>query len=262
MYKNQSYQEVPNSVDLSSWLIVIPVRIGSTRLKNKPLVDICGKSMVVRVCENIVPLVKCGAKRIVATDSSEIAAECEKYQIEVQMTCSSHRSGTERCGEVARHFDYSYILNLQGDEPFIDCSQLIELMLRHQASAQGKVTTLIYKITEPGDIRDPNLVKVVTESSGKAIYFSRLPIPYCRQNGIPDFSFAHVGVYAFDRETLLRALRLPPSRLEQLEQLEQLRLLENGVSIYAVPVTNASLGIDTPKDLEQARKIYQQMVSE
>ncbi|MDD9952359.1 MAG: 3-deoxy-manno-octulosonate cytidylyltransferase [Zetaproteobacteria bacterium] len=241
------------SLDLSQWLIVVPARLDSSRLPRKALADLGGKPMVVRVCENVQPLVQQGARLIVATDNQSIVDVCEAYRIESCLTRGDHLSGTARCGEVAEKMSFAYILNLQGDEPFVRCDELRQLMVSHQRQGRGAMSTMVHRIEDPQELYNPNLVKAVMSQQGTALYFSRAPIPYLRSRERSADAYGHIGVYAFDREVLATLLSLEPSPLELAEGLEQLRALEHGIPIRLIHAAGASLGVDTAEDLELAR---------
>jgi 3-deoxy-manno-octulosonate cytidylyltransferase (CMP-KDO synthetase) len=236
------------------WLIIIPARLGSTRLPDKPLVDLGGKPLIVRVYERVQSLKNAGAKIIVATDSEAVVKACEEYGVSAQMTRSDHTSGTDRCYEVASRFDHRFVMNVQGDEPFVDVNDLTALAKVMSSQESPQMGTLVYESSEAKDFTNPNVVKAVRSDDGYALYFSRSAIPYTRESANRTGRFwHHQGIYAFSRETLGKFCQLPQSPLEKLEALEQLRALENKISICLVPANKAAIGIDTPEDLEEAR---------
>lgn len=238
-------------------LAVIPARFASTRFPGKPLVEIGGKTMIQRTCEQVK---KCRRveKLVVATDDKRIFKHVQSLGYEVQMTDPQHPSGTDRCAEVVRKFPAAkFVLNVQGDEPFIQPEQ-IDLLAETLILGKEKIATLAKRISDAEQIFNPNVVKVAFSEKKRALFFSRHPIPFHR--GLPQEEWAaagnffkHIGLYGFQRATLLRISKLQPSPLELAESLEQLRWLENGFSI-AVGLTDLeTFGIDSPADLEKIR---------
>ncbi len=216
--------------------------------------------MVVRVVENLAPLSERGAKVVVATDSAEIIDVVTSHGYQAELTSVNHESGTDRAAEVALRRDEPYILNVQGDEPFIDTQSLMNLMTSVAHSPSLDMGTLVFKANRPELAKDPNVVKAVRSHLGFALYFSRSAIPYDRsakeRGYIPDGFWQHLGVYAFPRAKLLEFIKLGVSPLEATEKLEQLRALEAGWKIWLEPALKASRGIDTKEDLEAARGFY------
>ncbi len=244
--------------DLSPWLVVIPARLGSQRLPRKPLLQINGRPLIRWVWDNLAPLAEAGATLVVATDSEEVATVCNQEQISVTLTRDDHPSGSDRCNEVAARYALPFILNVQGDEPFVRCFDLFQLMAILAASTDSEIATLAYRSTNKALISNPNVVKIVTDCQRYARYFSRLPIPYWRDfpaNANSNEHWLHLGVYAFRRESLENFCALPVSPLEAAEKLEQLRALENNLRIIVVEASHFSCGIDTPEDLARAEKI-------
>lgn len=235
---------------------VIPARYASSRFPGKPLVDIQGKSMIARVYQ------RCQAaasidRVIVATDDERIYEHVKSFGGEVQMTSDSHRSGTDRCAEVASSIpDVGWVVNIQGDEPFIDPGQIDQLVQLFAQNEQIDIATLAKKIDTQEALVDPNIVKVVFDKNEQALYFSRSTIPFVRNLAggqwlrHHDF-YKHIGIYAFKKEVLLACADLAPGRLEQIESLEQLRWLEAGYSIQIGLTTLETVGIDTPDDLRK-----------
>ncbi len=240
------------STSLQDWLVAIPARLNAVRLPNKPLLDLGGKPMVVRVYENLQPLRAAGATVLVATDSEAIYDVCKKAGCEVQMTDGAHPTGTDRIREVAMRFPHPYCLNVQGDEPFVVTGDLLRLMHAFSAAPEAHMGTLFYTSSDMESFATPGVVKVVYDLQGYALYFSRSPLPYPRVGTLSTFSH-HLGVYAFRRESLVRYGTLEPTFLEKTESLEQLRALENGMKILCIEADFPSRGIDTMEDLEQAR---------
>lgn len=240
-------------------LAIIPARFASTRFPGKPLVDIDGKSMIQRVYEQA-SMAKSLAKVVVATDDERIFAHVEGFGGNVVMTSTQHRSGTDRCAEVLAHFqnDYPYVVNVQGDEPFIQPQQ-IDLLVHFIQTKNFGIATLSKRIELLETINNHNVVKVVFgQKSGNALYFSRSPIPFVRDvpadQWLEKFTFfKHIGLYAFRAETLPKLAALPPTPLEVAESLEQLRWLEHGYSIGVVETPWETQGIDVPEDLEKLR---------
>jgi 3-deoxy-manno-octulosonate cytidylyltransferase (CMP-KDO synthetase) len=247
------------------WLIIVPARLQSQRLPRKPLADLGGRPLIVRVVENLGPLAAEGHEIVVATDSEEVLRACEDHGIIAELTRESHPSGTDRCQEVASRHSHPFILNVQGDEPFVDIRELKKLMLAMEVAPKADIGTMAHRSLSLADFRDPNVVKVVTSPSGHALYFSRAPIPWGgdRSRSLtgtlddhatePADFLHHIGVYAYRRDALRRFCELPPSPHETREKLEQLRALECGMTILVELSSKPGRGIDTPQDLEAAR---------
>jgi 3-deoxy-manno-octulosonate cytidylyltransferase (CMP-KDO synthetase) len=243
---------------LKSWLFIIPARLSSSRLPNKPLQDLGGKPLIVRVADNLRPLVDEGATVLVATDAEEVQEVCTKYGHKAVLTSANHPSGTDRCFEAAEHASSSieFIMNVQGDEPFVSLEDLKGLAA-HFSSKALPMGTLIYRNRDQQKFLDPSCVKVAVNQLGEALYFSRAPIPHDRdQGGWPGWFWQHVGVYAYRRTSLEKFCALDRSVLETHECLEQLRALDHGWSILTYEAKQAAIGIDTPEDLEKARTKY------
>ncbi|WP_456392085.1 3-deoxy-manno-octulosonate cytidylyltransferase [Persephonella sp.] len=236
-------------------VIIIPARKGSTRLKNKLLLQVKGKPVIRWTAENCLK-VKNADRVIVATDSEEIASIFDGSPVEAVLTPSDLKSGSDRVAYVARDIDADRIINVQGDEPLLDPSDIQKVI---EGLSEADVTTLSYPITDEEDYINPNVVKVVTDKNGYALYFSRSPIPFYRDidftqmiNGFKNPVKKHIGVYGYRKEVLMDfAYRLEPSDYEQIEKLEQLRLLENGYRIKVLPAEKDSLGIDTEEDFKR-----------
>jgi 3-deoxy-manno-octulosonate cytidylyltransferase (CMP-KDO synthetase) len=235
---------------------IIPARYDSSRFPGKVLVDIAGKSMIQRVYEQAKKATAL-SEVVVATDDERVFQAVEAFGGQVIFTDKNHQSGTDRCAEVLRfdHFkNFSIVVNIQGDEPFIQPEQIDKAVLFLQKNKQFNIATLAKKIEETQPLFSPNVVKVVFGNTQNALYFSRNAIPYLRDEQLgnwlqkADF-FKHIGLYAFRNTTLEAIAKLPTGRLENWEKLEQLRWLENGLSI-GVEITNLeTIGIDTPDDL-------------
>ncbi|MFK7935966.1 MAG: 3-deoxy-manno-octulosonate cytidylyltransferase [Saprospiraceae bacterium] len=239
-------------------LAIIPARYASTRFPGKPLVNISGKPMIQHVYEQA-QKAELIDQVIVATDDQRIAKVVENFGGKVAMTSDQHESGTDRCAEVANQYpDFTYIVNVQGDEPFIQPAQIDQVLQPLQSDQTLKISTLAKKINVRAQLLNPNTVKVVFDQQQSALYFSRNAVPYLRDVPVgnwleqADF-YKHLGIYAFRRTVLLEIAKLRPSRLEQLEKLEQLRWLENNYRIYVEQTEWESIGIDTPADLERIK---------
>lgn len=233
---------------------VIPARFASTRFPGKPLALVNGISMIQRVYTQSLKAKRIG-ELIVATDDHRIFDHVLGFGGRAMLTSPGHLSGTDRCAEVARHFpDAELILNIQGDEPFIQPEQIDLLATTLLQSAGFGIATLAKPLQHSAELLNPNVVKVVFSQQKAAIYFSRHAIPYYRgqlpENWLANAQyFKHIGLYAFRREVLLKVADLLPSPLEQAESLEQLRWLDHGIQIAVGITTLESKGIDTPEDL-------------
>jgi 3-deoxy-manno-octulosonate cytidylyltransferase (CMP-KDO synthetase) len=226
---------------------VIPARLASTRLPRKVLREIAGRPLLAWVVEaaRACPQLE---RVLVATDSDEIAELCRRIGCPVEMTATELPSGTDRVHAVAQRVDAEIYVNIQGDEPLIS-PEHIAALLRPFAQAQVDVSTLKVRCTEE-NIANPNAVKVVTASDGRALYFSRATIPYHRDasDAAPQY-WKHIGLYAYRRAALNLFPALPPSLLERAERLEQLRFLENGLRIHVEATEFDTIGVDTEEDL-------------
>ncbi len=237
---------------------VIPARFASTRFPGKPLVSIDGKTMIQRVYEQAV-LSERISRVVVATDDQRIYDHVRMFGGEVVWTRSDHPSGTDRCAEVAAGYpDAEFILNIQGDEPFIQPQQIDLLAQTLLEQHQAGIATLAKQIDVEEVLDNPNIVKVVLSQSGEALYFSRYPIPYLRGSSpghrLTQHTFyKHIGLYGFRRDLLHRITALAPTPLERAESLEQLRWLEHGFRITVRITDMETIGIDTPEDLERLR---------
>ena len=246
-----------------NWLIAIPARLESTRLPEKPLADLGGKPLIIRVHEQLKDLKALGATIIVATDHKKVQDACQKFSVDAIMTDKDHSSGTDRCLQAAEILNHrGFILNVQGDEPFVKCEDLANLKRQLETGENPKhvMATLIHKNNSQRAYQDPNCVKVVINQDGQALYFSRSSIPFNRNEpGNVTFFWQHIGVYGFTYESLKQFCSLPESYLEKTERLEQLRALENGFMIKTTESPYPSLGIDTQSDLEVAREKFQNL---
>ena len=239
-------------------VVVIPARYGSTRLPGKPLVSLNGKPMIQRVYERAK-----SARRvdrvIVATDDDRIVKTVTSFGGEARMTRPDHRTGTERVAEVAAHVEGEVFVNVQGDEPLLDPAAVDTAVAALLEEPQAAVATVATPIKVPGDIMDPNVVKVVLDFDDNALYFSRAPIPWVRDTGsaIQVRHLKHLGLYVFQRVALLEYPTLPQGELERIEQLEQLRWLENGSKIRVAEVEHDAISVDVPEDVARVEKLLQ-----
>jgi len=232
-------------------IAVIPARLGSTRLPRKMLREIQGRPLVtwvygaVRSCARLDEVV-------VATDSKEILEACRRNSCNALLTSDKHRSGTDRVHEISEKVAADVYINVQGDEPMVRAEQIdtiVELMTRNEV-AVGTLKTP----ARPEDVSNPNAVKVVTDLSGRALYFSRATIPHDRDSTSPKY-FKHLGIYAYRKPALDRFVALSESSLERAERLEQLRFLENGIPIYAAETPFDSIGVDTEEDFVRVQAL-------
>lgn len=196
----------------------------------------------------------------IATDDDRIRAEAEKFRARVVMTRDDHPSGTDRVAEVASASNADIVVNIQGDEPLIDPSAIDTAILGLMEDDDIPMGTLKKRIERPDEIANPNVVKVVTDLSGNAIYFSRAAIPHVRADGELPVCFKHIGLYVYRRDFLLGYSDLPVGPLEQAERLEQLRALENGHKIRVVETEYESLGVDTPEDWERVSALFERLM--
>lgn len=234
-------------------LCVIPSRIGSTRTPRKPLLPIQGKPMIQWVYENA-SRCKALSKVIVATDSEEIASVIRSINGEVMMTDPNLPTGSDRVACVAEQYsDMEVVINLQGDEPFIKPRMLEQLIAPYLAGERPEMTTLAYKLDKEKNYHNPGAVKVITDLNGNALYFSRSPIPYFRQD-IQAPVYHHMGLYAFRRDFLMIYKTLVQTPLEQTESLEQLRVMEHGYKIRVCLTEDRTLEVNTPEEYAQAQE--------
>ena len=241
---------------------LIPARYASTRLPAKALKDLAGKTMIQRVYEQAVKAT-CLAKLVVATDDARIYDHVKSFGGEVCMTRVDHPSGTDRCAEALnlQEGKFDYVINIQGDEPFIQPDQID--LLGARLDGQTEIATLGKIITQVEELESESEVKIALNVRREALYFSRSIIPYIvngdadKANWLKQYDFfKHVGMYAYRTDTVAQLTRLPISPLEKVERLEQLRWLENGFKISIVETTEETICIDTPSDLEKARLLF------
>ena len=235
-------------------IAIIPARWASTRFPGKPLVGLRGKPLVQHVWERA-KRAKSVDRVIVATDDMRIAGAAFDFGAEVALTSSKHPTGTDRLAEVAAKLETaSVILNVQGDEPDIAPSTIDRLARALQDDAALGMVTAANPIGDEADIRNPNVVKVVTDLAGRALYFSRSAIPHDRDGRGGGKYLRHQGIYGYRRKVLLDFVKWKPTPLEKAEKLEQLRALEHGVSIGVIVVKKNSVGVDVPEDLAKAER--------
>jgi 3-deoxy-manno-octulosonate cytidylyltransferase (CMP-KDO synthetase) len=241
------------------FLVVIPARLGSTRLPRKPLADIGGKPMVVRVAERAKQSL--AQSVVVATDSPEIEAACNAHRIECLLTSPNHPTGTDRLAEVVQLLKLpanTLLVNVQGDEPLIPPELINQVAQTLANNPQCAISTIAVPITEKSEIDNPNVVKVVLNHANEAMYFSRAPIPFVRdaQSAQKIEHLRHLGIYAYRADFLQAYTQLEPTPPEQAEALEQLRALWNGYRIAVhIALEAPPAGVDTPEDLERIRRL-------
>jgi 3-deoxy-manno-octulosonate cytidylyltransferase (CMP-KDO synthetase) len=239
---------------MSQVVAIIPARWASTRFPGKPLVMLRGKPLVQHVWERAVRA-KLVDRVIVATDDMRIAEAAFNFGAELALTSPKHPTGTDRLAEVAAKLKTArIILNVQGDEPDIPSATIDRLARALLDDSRLGMVTAANPVTDPADIHNPNVVKVVTDRTGRALYFSRSVIPHDRDGRGGVKYLRHQGIYGYRRKVLLDFVKWKPTPLEQVEKLEQLRALENGVSIGVITVRRASVGVDAPEDLARAEK--------
>ncbi len=235
-------------------ICLIPARLASERFPRKLLQDLGGKPVIVRTWQSAVDS---GVfdRVIVVTDSAEIARAIETEGGETFISRQTHPSGTDRIAEAAREMDADIFVNIQGDEPFVPAGDMQRIRQTFEADSAGNIDILSFcrPIADESEFHNPNNVKVVTDRQGFALYFSRAPIPYPREGRFTG-ACKHIGIYAFRAGVLQRVAQMPPTILEQTERLENLRFLENGLQIRILTTDFDYAGIDTPADLEKARK--------
>ena len=236
--------------------VVIPARFGSTRFPAKILAAATGKPLVQHVVEQVR---QCRRVRqiIVATDDQRIASALEPFGTTVAMTSPAHQSGTDRIAEVARGLSDEIVVNVQGDEPEIE-PEIVDALIARLENSDDDMATAATAFGPHADVADPNLVKVVLGIDGRAIFFSRAPIPYRRDDALGLASLLHLGIYAYRRSFLLEFASWKPTPLEVTEKLEQLRALEHGRKINVITVSRATCGIDTMQQYEEFVKRYRQ----
>ena len=244
-------------------VIIIPARLDSSRLPKKVLLDLKGKTVIQRVYEQCLK-VKNVDEVYIATDSLEIKEVCETFTNQVIITKSTHQSGTDRIGEAISFIACDIVINVQGDEPFIEPS-LIEALVNSFSNSDISMSSAMSKINNVKDLHNSNVVKVVTDLHNNALFFSRSLIPFPRD--VKEISIAkevlekyqfyrHIGIYGYRKDFLLKFVNMEQSYLEKVEKLEQLRALENGFKIKMIEAESSLIGIDTQEDYEEALKKY------
>ena len=244
-------------------VIIIPARLDSSRLPKKVLLDLKGKTVIQRVYEQCLKVKNVDGVYI-ATDSIEIKEVCETFTNNVIITKSTHKSGTDRIGEAVSAIDCDIVINVQGDEPFIEPS-LIEALVNSFSNSEISMSSAMSKINNVKDLQNSNVVKVVVDSQNNALFFSRSMLPFPRDvkeilssNEVLEkhHFFRHIGIYRYRKEFLLHYVNMEQSPLEKIEKLEQLRALENGFKIKMIESDSGLMGIDTREDYEEALKKY------
>ena len=237
-------------------IAVIPARYASTRFPAKLMQDLGGKTVILRTYEAALET-KLFDDVFVVTDSQLIYDEITLNGGKAIMSIKEHESGSDRIAEAVENMDVDIVINVQGDEPFINKKPLEQVIEIFKKDNEKKVdlASLMFEIKDKEEINSPNNVKVITDQQGFALYFSRSVIPYAREKNVGVRYMKHIGIYAFRKEALMDFYRLPMLSLEASEKLEQLRYLEYGKRIRMVETDHGSIGIDTPEDLEKARKI-------
>ena len=237
-------------------IAVIPARYASTRFPAKLMQDLGGKTVILRTYEAAITT-KLFDDVFVVTDSDIIFDEIVSNGGKAIKSIKEHESGSDRIAEAVQNLDVDIVANIQGDEPFIDMDPLEKVIqvFKEDTARQVDLASVMREITNEADINNPNNVKVVVAQNGFALYFSRSVIPYPREKNVGVRYFQHIGIYAFRKQALLDFYSLPMKSLEASEKLEQLRYLEFGKRIKMVETTDVGIGIDTPEDLEKARKM-------
>ena len=238
-------------------IAVIPARYASTRFPAKLMQDLGGKTVILRTYEAAINT-KLFDDVFVVTDSDLIYNEICSNGGKAIMSIKEHESGSDRIAEAVEHLDVDIVVNVQGDEPFIDAEPLAKVIevFRNDVAKQVDLASLMREIKDEDEINNPNNVKVVVDQNGFALYFSRSVIPFPREKNVGVRYFQHIGIYAFRKQALLDFYSLPMKSLEASEKLEQLRYLEYGKRIKLVETTHVGIGIDTFEDLERARKLF------
>ncbi len=248
-------------------VVVIPARLNSSRLPNKVLLDLKGKTVVQRVYEQCLKAQNIDAVYI-ATDSPEVVNSCQAYTQNIILTDTKHESGTDRIAEAVRHIDCDLVVNVQGDEPFIEPELIEQLASALEKDRSLQMSSAMHRIEQVSDLKNPNVVKVTVTKNKAALYFSRSIIPHHRDEWevllnhhttVPESLnfYRHLGIYAYSKDFLIDFSKMQPSYLERLEKLEQLRALENGFSIQMIETGYNSIGIDTQEDYEKALRLLE-----
>ena len=245
-----------------SFIAVIPARLASTRLPNKPLADIAGKPMVVRVAERA--LLSGASRVVVAVDNQSIFDACIAHGLDVMLTSNQHPTGTDRLSEVASRLqlsDDTIVVNVQGDEPLIPAELITQVAQTLAKHPSADIATAALAIDDLAEVNNPNVVKVAMSQSGQALYFSRAPIPFSRDpQKYQAKCFRHIGMYAYKAGFLKEFSKLAPAPIEEAESLEQLRAMWYGYTIQVL-ITDAAPppGVDTAEDLERVRQVFKSL---
>ncbi len=244
---------------------IIPARFNSTRFPGKPLAELRGKIIIQHVYEHVSEA-KLINSVLVATDDRRIFDAVTAFGGKALMTSNEHASGSDRIAEAAENIDCDFVVNVQGDEPFIRAEMIDDVVDLLYNDNEAAISTLAKRITSLHEVVSPNVVKVVIDDKGFAMYFSRSPIPYCREDwkGLSDIAFnensvkifKHIGIYGYRKQSLLDFMKIPRNRLENIEKLEQLRALSAGVKIKVKETEYDTFGIDTEEDLKRAEKEF------
>jgi len=249
-----SVERLPFTLTESSVLAVIPARFHSTRLPGKILADIAGKPMIEHVYRRAAAASRVHAV-LVATDDERIAQAVRSFGGVALMTRADHVSGTDRIAEAVAKLPCLAVVNVQGDEPLIEPDTIDAAIAPILADTSVEMSTLSRPFQSVEEFKSPHVVKVVTDLTGNALYFSRSPVPYQRSEGLPGSARAHVGLYVYRRETLLKLAAAPAVPLELEESLEQLRALAHGIRIRVVETRHIAAGVDTAEELERVRQM-------
>ena len=243
-----------------SAVAIIPARYESSRLPGKALADIAGRPMIEHVYRRAAAAASV-SRVIVATDDRRIFDAVRGFGGEAVMTSAAHQSGTDRLAEAAAEIACDVVVNVQGDEPLLEPETIDAAVAPFARDAALEMSTLRRAISDPAELRNPNVTKVVVDREGYALYFSRAPIPFTRAGCPPAPAWRHIGLYVYRRECLMRLTSLPPTAMEQAEALEQIRALEYGVRIKAIETVHDSIGVDTPEDLVRVRELAQRSMA-
>lgn len=233
---------------------VIPARLGSTRLPNKVLLPIAGKPMIQHVWEQAKKIRGLDAV-VIACDDQKILDEVAKFGGKAVLTRVDHPNGTSRIEEAVEKTDVEIVVNIQGDQPLLDSLAIEALADFLRNNPAVPMATLAIQSTDAAEYRNPNVVKVVQDASGKALYFSRSPVPFLRDSEMTPEFWKHIGVYGYRKDFLKKFVSWPAGRLEEIEKLEQLRVLERGYPIQVIETKQDFISVDTAEDLKQAERL-------